>query len=97
MGCALRVCCNFLGVWHLESSLPFSRLFCRTICGKASDYWISSRLETLLTSLARCDVPRGEAYEDIFELVPDGSNGGWQAAKPEHWEFLFLNVQKIGP
>ena len=84
------------GIWKVF--WPFSRpFFCRTICGKASDYWISSRLGFLLTSLARCDVPRGEAYEDIFELVPDGSNGGWQAAKPEHWEFLFLNVQKIGP
>ena len=25
-----------------------------------------------------CEKRNGEAYEDIFELVPDGSNGGWQ-------------------
>eukprot|EP00438_Fugacium_kawagutii_P023946 Skav236728 [mRNA] locus=scaffold2654:6898:12195:- [translate_table: standard] len=35
-------------------------------------------LSHLYRALPRADLWL-QAYEDIFELVPDGSNGGWQA------------------
>ncbi|CAE7442164.1 slc43a2, partial [Symbiodinium pilosum] len=48
-----------------------------TLSQLGSDYKVSQlKKDNMWKSVRLLDIL--EAYEDIFELVPDGSSGGWQ-------------------
>lgn len=79
---------------------------CVTLSQLGSDYKVSQlKKDNMWKSVRLLDIL--EAYEDIFELVPDGSSGGWQvklqpgaeAALPDAEEFMEreMNEQEALP
>jgi len=90
----------------LFSAIEMHQGRCVTLSQLGSDYKVSQlKKDNMWKSVRLLDIL--EAYEDIFEMVPDGSSGGWQvklqpgaeAALPDAEEFMEreMNEQEALP